>query len=301
MDHRHLALLWELSERGTVTAVARATHRTPSAVSQQLRTAQREFGVPLVEPDGRGLRLTEAGQVLAAGGRELARVTERIQAAWDGFLGQPTGRVTVAALPSAASVLLPGVLDELSAGAIELQCADVDVAESAYAELVGDHDIVIAHSLTRRAPAGTEGLVSIRLAREPLDIALDVDHPLARRTELTPDLLADQEWVGVPIGFPFDTVRLAVEAANGAEVRVVQRIRDNLLVEALIEGTERVAVLPRFTCPHSPQVVLRPLRVVDAARYIFAILRPDRAERLAVRTVLDSLQHHASRLTSGSP
>lgn len=298
MDHRHLELLWQLAERGTVTAVAQATHRTPSAVSQQLRTAQREFGVALVEPDGRGLRLTEAGRVLADGGRELAQVTARIQAEWDGFLGEPVGRVTVAALPSAAAVLLPGALAELAHGAIEVECVDVDVAESAYAALVGDHDIVIAHSLTRRAPAGTDALVSIRLAREPLDIALDVAHPLAAHAELTPELVAGQEWVGVPIGFPFDAVRLAVEAATGSPVRVVQRIRDNLLVEALLAGTERVAVLPRFTSPHHPRVVLRPLAGVEASRHVFAILRPDRAERLAVRAVLDALRRQANALTS---
>ncbi|WP_036960199.1 helix-turn-helix domain-containing protein, partial [Promicromonospora kroppenstedtii] len=62
LDPRHLDLLREFADRGSVTAVARATHRTPSAVSQQLRTAQRELrGIPLVEPHGRGLRLTEAG------------------------------------------------------------------------------------------------------------------------------------------------------------------------------------------------------------------------------------------------
>ena len=44
MDVRHLDLLRELRDRGTLAAVAAATHRTPSAVSQQLRTAERESG-----------------------------------------------------------------------------------------------------------------------------------------------------------------------------------------------------------------------------------------------------------------
>lgn len=66
MDVRHLELLRELAERGSVTAVARVTHRTPSAVSQQLRAAQRDAGVPLVEQAGRGLRLTDAGRLLVS-------------------------------------------------------------------------------------------------------------------------------------------------------------------------------------------------------------------------------------------
>ena len=47
MDVRRLGLLRELSERGSVTAVAQALHLTPSAVSQQLKTLEREAGVAL--------------------------------------------------------------------------------------------------------------------------------------------------------------------------------------------------------------------------------------------------------------
>src|SRR5262245_48520805 len=136
MDVRHLELLSELAARGSVTAVAAATHRTPSAVSQQLRTARREFGVPLVEPHGRGRRLAEAG-------RDVARVLAEVQARFDEFRGEPAGLVRVAALPSAATLLLPDVLAELETTAVRLDCVDVDVAEHEYAALVTDFDIVV--------------------------------------------------------------------------------------------------------------------------------------------------------------
>ncbi|MFD6177064.1 LysR family transcriptional regulator [Isoptericola sp. NPDC060282] len=95
MDVRHLALLRELADRGSVTAVAQATHRTPSAVSQQLRTTQRELRTPLVEPSGRGLRLTEAGRLLAEGGASVAAAVAQVQARWDEFQGEPSGTVSV--------------------------------------------------------------------------------------------------------------------------------------------------------------------------------------------------------------
>ena len=50
---------------GTVTAAAAALHLTPSAVSQQLSKLQRDIGQRLVEPYGRGVRLTAAGSLLA--------------------------------------------------------------------------------------------------------------------------------------------------------------------------------------------------------------------------------------------
>ncbi|KQY55593.1 MULTISPECIES: LysR family transcriptional regulator [unclassified Nocardioides] len=290
MDVRHLELLRELAVRGSVTGVAKATHRTPSAVSQQLRTAQRELGAVLVEPSGRGLRLTPAGRLLAEGGEDVAQVVERVRARWDAFRGQPSGTVTVAGLPSAATYLLPRVFADLDGSAIELVFTDEDVAERAYAGLVVEHDIVIAHSLTRHAPEGTEDLVTVELVREPLDVAMASDHPLAARDDVRPADLVDQEWVGVPVGFPFDTVRLAVEEKTGRPLRVVQRMRDNRLIEAVVASSRKVAILPRFTSPQGSGVVLRPLRGISTARHIFAVMRPDRAERLAVQHVLAALQ-----------
>ena len=81
MDVRRLELLRELSERGTVTAVALATHRTPSAVSQQLKALEREAGMPLTERAGRGLRLTGAGRALAETAKDANRCQRR-RAGW---------------------------------------------------------------------------------------------------------------------------------------------------------------------------------------------------------------------------
>lgn len=287
MDPRHLELLRELAERGSVTAVASATHRTPSAVSQQLRSAERSFGTPLVEPSGRGLRLTDAGRVLADAGRELAQGLARAQASWDEFRGQPSGRVSIAALPSAAIFLVPGAMRLLDGLPIDLDITDIDIAEAEYATHVVDHDIVIGHSLSQTIP-GTERLITVELAREPLDIAMAPDHPLAANETVTADDLAGQSWIGVPYGFPFDTVRIAVEDAIGASVHVRQRVRDNRLVEALVAGTDNVAVLPRFTT-RPGTITLRPLADIPTGRHVFALLRPDRAERRAVQRVLEAL------------
>ncbi|WP_275002473.1 LysR family transcriptional regulator [Promicromonospora iranensis] len=291
VDPRHLDLLRELADRRSVTAVAEATHRTPSAVSQQLRTAQRELGgIPLVEPHGRGVRLTEAGRLLADGGRDLARTIAQVQATWDAYLGSASGTVRLAALPSAATILLPGVLDRLAGTDVHLECTDVDIAESEYSGMVADHDIVVGHSFTGPVPAGAGHLVTAALLREPLDIAMRADHALATRPRVTARELVLHEWYGVPIGYPFDDLRIAVETTTGTPVRVVQRLRDNRLIEALVAAGDRVAVLPRYSTTPGAGIVLRPVHGMDAARWIVAILRPDRAERLAVRTVLEALR-----------
>src|ERR1700712_2609564 len=100
MDIRRLELLRELSDRGSITAVARATNRTVSAVSQQLKVLEREAGVPLTERSGRGLVLTGPGRILAETARDVAVALERADAVWEEFMQKPRGEVTLTIFPT---------------------------------------------------------------------------------------------------------------------------------------------------------------------------------------------------------
>lgn len=290
MDARHLALLRELADRGSVTAVAAATHRTGSAVSQQLRTAERDLGVRLVEPVGRGLRLTDAGRLLADAAVDVETALARVEARLDEFRGRPTGLVRIASLTSAAEFLVPPALVVLAADGIDVELSDTDVSEEDYASLAADHDVVIGHSLLGEVPRGAGRLSHTVLAREPLDVVLPADHPLAAKAWLTPRDVVGEPWIGVPVGYPFATVLDALERVSGQRVHVVQRLRDNRVVEAFVAAGVGLALLPRFTTRPREGVVLRPLRGVDARRWIVAMSRPDRAERAVVRRTVVALK-----------
>ncbi len=288
MDVRHLELLRELADRGTVTAVAEATFRSPSAVSQQLRSAERAFGIALVEPDGRGLRLTAAGRLLAEGAVGVATELGRLQRGLDDLRGRPSGVVRIAGLPSGVEFLVPGLVSRLAGTDVELELADEDVAEADFASRASDHDLVIGHSLAE-VPAGSDRLLTRTLAHEPLDVALPASHRLAGRRSLVAADLSGERWIGVPQGFPFDTVRIAIENRAGVALQVVQRIRDNRVVEALVAAGVGCALLPRFTTRARAGVVLVPLTDVRSVRSIVALGRPDRLERAAVRAALAAL------------
>src|SRR5271157_6062916 len=73
-----LQLLREVSRRGSIKAAAEAMSITPSAVSQQLATLEREAGVALLERSGRQVRLTEAALRLV---RHADTITGAIAAA----------------------------------------------------------------------------------------------------------------------------------------------------------------------------------------------------------------------------
>ncbi|MFF5323285.1 LysR family transcriptional regulator [Janibacter hoylei] len=297
MDIRHLELLRDLRERGSLAAVAAATHRTPSALSQQLRTAQRAAGTPLVEARGRGLRLTEAGELLADGADEVGAALTRVAARLEEHRGDPVGTVRVAGLPSGLTALLPGALTSLAGSRVSVEIDDLDLAETDYARAAADADIVIAHSLTSEVPVGGERLSSTVLVREPLDVAVPPDHPLARRSSLHPGDVVDEAWISVPEGYPFDTVLQRIEAECGRALRRRLRVRDNQLVAALVATGEGLALLPRYTTRTADEFALVPLVDVPAARWIVALSRPDRAERVAVRLVTARLRAAGAALT----
>src|SRR5690606_17728838 len=82
----------------------------------------------------------------------------------------------------------------------------------------------------------------------------------------------------------------AISVATGTPVRITQRVRDNRLVEALVAGSEQLAILPRFTTPAGSGVVLRPVEGVPIQRHLSALMRPDAAQRSAVRHVVTALR-----------
>lgn len=295
MELRDLALLRELDERGSLTAVARALSVTPSAVSQRLRALERSLGLALTEPVGRGVRLTAPGRLLAAGAVEVAAVVASVEARLAAFQGGIVGRIDVAALPSAGVVLLPALLAAL-AGDVEVRVHDHDVAEADYAALARDHDLVIGHRMAQAPRRDWQHLRVVDLLREPLDVALAATHPLASREALAPADIAGQQWIGVPEGYPFDDLRLAIEDAANEPFRIVQRVRDNRLVEALVEAGMGIGILPRLSTRASAGVRLLPLRGVAAGRVISALARPEVAERAVTRHVLDALRACAAEI-----
>jgi DNA-binding transcriptional LysR family regulator len=304
MELRGLQTLRTVRTHGGVTAAAAVLHLTPSAVSQQLAALQSEMGVQLTERVGRGLRLTPAGDALADAAVDVAVAVERARAACTAFLEQPSGSVTVSAFQSGAQMLLPGLLTRVRAlPGVTLACSDEDVALDDFAALTDRFDVVIAHRPEGGSGWGRAGLPLhvVPLVREPLDLAVPVEHPLARRDEVHPGELRDEDWITVRQGFPVAALLDAVTAVAGGPPRVVHRINDFHVVAALVAAGHGVALLPRYTAGGQQGVRLVPIAGTPVARQVDALLRPDRAERRVVRRVLDELAVVAGTLTtSGS-
>jgi DNA-binding transcriptional LysR family regulator len=300
MDVRRLALLRELAERGSVTAVASALHLTPSAVSQQLKTLEKEAGIELTRRAGRGLELTAPGRVLADAARDIAVAIGRAEATWSEFVEEPQGEVTLTIFPTGGQMLLPGLLTRLAeVRGLSLLTTDQDPLLPDFADLTADHDIVVADAPGVMPTWRERRLVTVELLREPLDIAMPEGHPLSKLRELSPADVVSERWIGVPTGFPYDRILTRIEALTGQTADVAQRFVDNGIVESVVAGGHGIAILPRFTTrDHENGLVTRPLTGVRSERVIWALLRPERALRPSVRRVVDALRDEAAEFAA---
>ena len=300
MDVYRLELLRELAERGSVTAVAEATNRTASAVSQQLKVLEREAGVALTEKSGRGIALTGAGRMLAQTATDVAVALARADALWEDFKQAPRGEVSLTMFPSGGQMLLPGLLTAIDGmPGLTLRASDQDPLLPDFADLTPDFDIVVADSPGILPSWVERGLTVVKLFDEPLDVALPEGHPLGAKASLSPRDVANEPWIGCPPGFPFDRILREIEAVTGTPLNVIQRFVDNGIVESLTAAGHGISILPRFTTrDHENGLITRPLTGVRSSRQISALMRPDRAIRPSVRLVIGALRTLGQAITA---
>ncbi len=141
------------------------------------------------------------------------------------------------------------------------------------------------------------------LLREPLDVAVSLDHRLAGRAHVEPSDLVGESWIAPPPEFPIEQAVRALAARAGAPARIVRRTTHLPLMEGLVARGQGIALLPRYsTQGHAGgRFVLVPVKGIRAGRFIEVLSRPDRAARRAVRVVLAALEEEADRIAQGGP
>jgi DNA-binding transcriptional LysR family regulator len=300
MELHQLQILRELGALGSATAVAEALNVTPSAVSQHLAALQRSFRTPLTRKDGRRLTLTAAGQALATAGAEAIDAMAAARSALDDFESDSTGVVTISGFHSVGQALFGSLIRELddANAAPTVQLTDEDVAQSDFPALTARYDLVLAHRMEHSPPWPTDGVRSLALVREPLDVAVAASHPLAARGQVTSFDVVDSPWVTSRIGYSPDDVLHAVSAVAGRPVEIHHRINDYGAVAAVVAAGGVLGMLPRYTSRtvDDHDIVRLPLRGVSTHRMIDVLARPENLRRQSVRLVVEALQRVMARL-----
>ncbi|MFY9809555.1 MAG: LysR substrate-binding domain-containing protein [Pseudonocardiaceae bacterium] len=189
MTESRLRTLVALAATGSVRGAASRLTVTESAVSASIGALARELGVPLVEPVGRGIRLTASGAVYARYARQVLGLLDEGAAAAVQELDPERGRLRLAAVTTAGEHLLPALLAAFRRGHPRVALA-LEVAPSAQVwDLVSAHevDLVIAGA----PPSGVDAHV---VATKPNELVVTAAPSVADAFDWasTPWLLREQ-------------------------------------------------------------------------------------------------------------
>ena len=115
LDVTRLRVLVAVARHGSVTAAARELNYAQPSISHHIARLEAETGAQLLERVGRGIRLTDAGRLLAERAEEIIGRLDAAEAELAAHVGLREGRVRLAAFPSALGTLVPAAAARLAA------------------------------------------------------------------------------------------------------------------------------------------------------------------------------------------
>lgn len=170
LDVKKLALLREVAIHGGITGAARALHTSPSNVSQQLNRLENEYGVALLEPSGRGVKLTLAAERLVASTEEILATLEEAETELRESTAARGGLVRLAAFHTFAVGLLGATARELkrSEPSLTLSFTQLD-PEAAFEEVLARRaDLAVVDEYEGFTLPPASGLVRVTVGDEPI-------------------------------------------------------------------------------------------------------------------------------------
>lgn len=183
MNLHHLELFHAVAVHGSLTHAAVETCTSQSSVSKQLKVFEDSVGVQLFDRLPRGVRLTQAGELLFCHSREIFALRDRARRELHELAGLRRGRLELACSRTVGSYLLPDPLSNfLSAHPdIEVSVKVANTHDCLELLRTGQVDAVLVEG-----PAEGDDLDVAVFGRDELVIVASVRHPLAARAGAVP-------------------------------------------------------------------------------------------------------------------
>jgi DNA-binding transcriptional LysR family regulator len=287
IDLGRLRALHAVASYRTVLAAGDALHCTPSAVSQQLAKLERETGVQLFEKDGRGLRLTEAGRVLAAHAERVLATVDEAEAALAAHRDTVTGRLTVASFATACRALLPEALRRLEAEHPQLSTGLVEVNPHDGLDMLhrGHVDLAVLDDWPEAALHYPPGIAHAEVGRDVADLIVPNDHAVTGTAKLAD--LRDERWISTNAG----------DICHEWLIRMLPGVRPDFHVGefetqlTLIAAGLGIAIIPRLARPPLPDGVRVVVVTPEPSRRVVIAWREASSARPAIKAAEAALRY----------
>ncbi|GAB6901824.1 LysR substrate-binding domain-containing protein [Kineosporia succinea] len=294
-------MLAEVARTGSYTAAAAALGYTQPAVSYQMRRLQQSLGAPVVVRVGRGLQLTELGEVLLGHADNVFSVLRAVEQDMSSTVARGGGLVRVVAFQSGLIRLLPPVIDRLrtSNPNIRITVTQAEPVEARRLIRAGEVDLgLLCNWANEDLPEGESTMLRRELVTDRRCVVMPAGHPLSRRKSIDLSELADCDWVMESFRDRF----LAACTNAGFSPKIVATVDDVLTVQALVASGMGISLMNELgLLAHArTDLVYRPLRDWPLRR-TYALLWPDMARVPAVAAVLREVQAVARAVRKNTP
>nr|WP_072481711.1 LysR family transcriptional regulator [Amycolatopsis australiensis] len=244
----HLPLLAALRKTRNITRAAELLGVPQPTVSRRLAALADALGAPLTVPDGRGIRLTRAAELLAeAAERGLAALETGVRLARE-EVAPESGHVVLGFLHLLGRSLVPSLLAGYRARYPRVRFTLVQGSRQEMVDRLTDGELDLA--LLAPLPS-VPSLVSAGLVDEEILLSVPAGHHLAGRRSVRVAELASEEFVLLEQGYGVRTLTDELCAAAGFTPKIAFEGQESDTVRGLVAAGLGVALLPRFG-PGSP-------------------------------------------------
>jgi DNA-binding transcriptional LysR family regulator len=307
LDVTRLRVLVAVARYGSVTAAARALNYAQPSVSHHLARLEAETGIKLIQRAGRGIRLTDAGRLLA---ERAAEVIGRLDAAENelaAYTGLRAGRLRLAAFPSALGTIVPaaaGMLRGQQPG-VDLRLTEAEPPEALRMLRAGYVDValVFRYSDEPETAAGsgsaeadedavdlTEGVRERLVLSEPVHLVTSVHRDHQEPADLA--RYARHRWIA---GCDRCRANLLKQCALcGFTPKIAFTTDDYVAVQALVAADLGVSTLPALCLRAARHPGIRTAALAGARRYVYAVRYGDPPDPPAVTRLMDVLRAAAT-------
>ena len=248
MELRALRMFVEVVRQGGFSRATKTVHATQSAISKAVRQLEDEAGLPLLERLPGGVRLTSAGEIVHRRALALLAQAEDLNGELDELKGLRRGVLRLGVPFIGSEMLFAGKLAEYRSRYPGIEVRLTEHGSRRLEELVLAGELDLAGSLLPVA----DNLAWQELHREPIDLLVPADHPLAGAKSVTFRELGEQPAILYAPEFALNPIILDAYRRNRLAPKVVAQTSQVSLVIALVAAGLGVAFLPRMIARQSP-------------------------------------------------
>lgn len=291
LDSKRLFYFFHVARLGSLTMAEAVLDVAQSAISRQIQQLEAEVGERLLQRTGRGVTLTEAGEVLFRQAeailQEMASTMEMI----DQIRRTPSGgQVTIASPPIFANLYMPEAVQRFIEMFPDVRLIAYEASTGQVYDLLASGQVDMA--IVLHAPT-SQRLSLHKLVTEPLLLMAGASHPVAQRKSVDRELLGGLE-LTVPVTRHGSLALLEAYCEEGG-VHIDSKLRlDSLaMTKSVVREGRFCAVLPMLACAEEierGEIVALPL-VPPLKRTVYLASLRDRPQTPHLKALARQITH----------